>query len=300
MGFRVVNIKSRCKLEIRLNYLVVRGETEKKILIDEISVLIIANTQISLTAAVVSRLIQNKVKIIFCDEKWNPESEVVGLHDNFQSPAKIALQKDWDKDMMDLLWQYIVAQKLKMQARVLETLGLSDAENLLLGYIKDIKPGDPLNREGLGAKVYFEAVFGLGFNRRDDSDIRNIFLNYGYSIILSTVNREICADGYNLALGIHHIGQRNFFNLGCDLVEPLRPLVDLMVINKKVDSDNFKTEFNNLLQTKVSFSGKTYFLDNAIRAYVLSFFAASEAQDPSLLKYVTFFDPEEGCDGQPL
>lgn len=30
MGFRIVIINSRCKLETRLNYLVVRGEKEKK------------------------------------------------------------------------------------------------------------------------------------------------------------------------------------------------------------------------------------------------------------------------------
>lgn len=71
MGFRIVIINSRCKLETRLNYLVVRGEKEKKIYINEINTLIVQSTAVSLTAALLSVLVENNVKIIFCDEKSN-------------------------------------------------------------------------------------------------------------------------------------------------------------------------------------------------------------------------------------
>ena len=76
MGFRIVIINSRCKLETRLNYLVVRGEKEKKIYINEINTLIVQSTAVSLTAALLSVLVENNVKIIFCDEKSNPQSDI--------------------------------------------------------------------------------------------------------------------------------------------------------------------------------------------------------------------------------
>lgn len=44
MGFRTVIVSSRCKLECRLNYLVLRGETERKIHLGEINTLIVQST----------------------------------------------------------------------------------------------------------------------------------------------------------------------------------------------------------------------------------------------------------------
>ena len=61
MGFRTVVVNPRCKLEFRLNFLIVRGEQEKRIYINEINVLIIESTAVSLTAALMSELIKNNV-----------------------------------------------------------------------------------------------------------------------------------------------------------------------------------------------------------------------------------------------
>ena len=69
MGFRTVVIKSRAKLEFRLNSLVIRGEDEKKIYISEINTLIIQSTAVSLTASLLNELVQKNIKVIFCDEK---------------------------------------------------------------------------------------------------------------------------------------------------------------------------------------------------------------------------------------
>ena len=62
MGFRVVVIKSRSKLEFRLNSLVVRyGTDEKKVFINEINTLIVQNTAVSLTAALLNELMKHGV-----------------------------------------------------------------------------------------------------------------------------------------------------------------------------------------------------------------------------------------------
>ena len=50
-------------------------------------------------------------------------------------------------------------------------------------------------------KYTFNALFGKDFTRNDDNPI-NAALNYGYSLILSTINREIVANGYLTQLGI--------------------------------------------------------------------------------------------------
>lgn len=77
MSWRTVVISSNAKLDYQMGYLVVRRDDIKKVYIDEISILIIENTAVSLTAALLSALTKKKVKVIFCDEKRNPSSDVV-------------------------------------------------------------------------------------------------------------------------------------------------------------------------------------------------------------------------------
>ena len=77
MGFRTVIIKNRAKLEVRLNSLIVRGEQEKKVFLDEINTLIVQSTAVSLTASLLCELMRRNIKVIFCDEKHNPQSELL-------------------------------------------------------------------------------------------------------------------------------------------------------------------------------------------------------------------------------
>lgn len=50
---------------------------------------------------------------------------------------------------------------------------------LLDGYVAEMAYMDKHNREGLAAKVYFSAVFGVDFSR-DDMSPENAALDYGY------------------------------------------------------------------------------------------------------------------------
>ena len=84
MSWRTVVISSSAKLDYHMGYMVVRKDEELKIHISEISILIIESTAVSLTAALLSELTKKKIKVIFCDEKRNPSSELVpyyGAHD---------------------------------------------------------------------------------------------------------------------------------------------------------------------------------------------------------------------------
>ena len=68
MSWRTVVISKNAKLDYQLGYLVVRNQDVVKIHINEIAVLIIETTSVSLTAALLCELTKKKVKIIFCDE----------------------------------------------------------------------------------------------------------------------------------------------------------------------------------------------------------------------------------------
>ena len=81
---RTVVISGNAKLSYQMGYLVVRRDDVKKIHIKDIELLLIESTAVSLTVALLSELVKQKVKVVFCDEKRLPSSELMpyyGAHD---------------------------------------------------------------------------------------------------------------------------------------------------------------------------------------------------------------------------
>ena len=233
MSWRIVVISKRAKLDYQLGYMVVRSEEITKIHLGEIATVIIESTAVSITTSLLAELTKKKIKVIFCDEKRNPSSELIGYYGSHDTSNKVRKQIQWSKNVKETIWTEIVTEKIRKQKELLEYLGKDEAI-LLNSYIKEIRLNDETNREGHAAKVYFNALFGLDFTRTADS-LTNAALNYGYSIILSTFTREIVANGYITQLGLFHDNMFNQFNLASDLMEPFRVLVDKEVINNDLD-----------------------------------------------------------------
>ena len=284
MGFRTVVVNSRCKLEFRLNFLIVRGEQEKRIYINEINVLIIESTAVSLTAALMSELIKNNVKVIFCDEKCNPSAELLPFYGAHNTSKRIKTQAAWSKEIKDEIWKVIIVEKIKRQASVLKRRGFIEEETLLNSYAMQVLSGDVTNREGHAAKVYFNSVLPDGVTRRSGGFI-NGCLNYGYAVLLSAINREITASGYLTQIGVWHDNEFNQFNLGSDLIEPLRTVVDETMLLILPEDKTFKRKMANILNYTAVFDGKNTTLDVALRGYVKSVLCALESNNPSIVTF---------------
>ena len=282
MSWRVVVISKRSKLDYKMGSLVVRSEDgEKRIFLGDISVLMCETTAISITAYLLAELVQRKIKVIFCDNHHNPISELVPTSNHFASSGRIREQISWSDEIKQKIWQAIVRRKIENQARVLEKANRPEKAGQLMEFAEDVHPGDTTNREGHAAKVYFNALFGLDFYRNID-DIRNAILNYGYTIILACFNREIAASGYLTQLGIWHENASNPFNLGCDLMESFRPIIDWFAYchsDWTVLEKDQKVEILNLLNSRVKIDGAEHFLNNAIGVYTRSIFAAISANN---------------------
>ena len=284
MSFRTVVIENSAKLDYSMGFLVVRNDMTKKIHISEISTLMIASTNISLTSALLAALVKEKVKVIFCDEKRQPSSELIPYYGCHDCSGKLRKQIEWTDNIKALVWTEIINDKISKQTEFLEEIG-NRSYVLLQDYRDELEIGDVTNREGHAAKVYFTALFGNDFTRSQDNSV-NAALNYGYSLLLSTVNREIVLNGYNTQLGIFHKNTDNPFNLGSDIMEPFRVIVDRLVWHMKPES--FETEEKhqiiNMFNQEVIIDGKKEFLDNAIRIYVRSIFSALNDNDVSLIR----------------
>lgn len=228
---------------------------------------------------------KKKIKVIFCDEKRNPVSELIPFYGSHDTSMKMRKQIEWSKDNKTAVWTEIVAEKIRKQAELLKEHGRSEY-NMLNSYIEELQFGDSTNREGHAAKVYFNALFGMDFTRASENST-NAALNYGYGIILSAFNREIAANGYSTQLGLFHDNMFNPFNLGSDLMEPFRPLIDRKVIS--VQPEKFEHEEKmkvlEVLNEEVSIGGKKEFVNNAIKIYCKSIFDALNDKDSSLIKF---------------
>lgn len=285
MSWRTIVVTKRCKLDFKMGYLEIRSDDTVRIHLDEISNIVIENPAISITGCLIAELVVHKIKVVFCDLKRNPSSELVPLFGCHDCTLKIRKQLQWSDELKAYVWTEIVSEKIRQQALFLNEIGKLSESIALKSYISSIELNDSTNREGHAAKVYFNAVFGKEFTRSEDSAI-NAALNYGYSLILSTINREIVANGYLTQLGLFHDNMFNYFNLSCDLMEPYRVIIDRFVYKKGYtifDSES-KHEMLNVINCEVQINGTKQYLNNAIKIYCRSIFDALNERDISLIK----------------
>lgn len=269
MSFRTVVITKQSKMSYKNRFLVVKQDCDEKYIhLSEIDTIIVDSISVSISAYLLKELSDNKINIVFCDEKHNPFGELSSYYSRHNTSKQIMIQTAWKRKEKDNVWDFIVKNKIMNQALMLNKIN-SDKYNLLVNYIDDVINGDKTNREGHSAKVYFNELFGKKFVRNYDDNI-NAALNYGYAILLSTVNKEIVNNGYITQLGIHHKNEFNEFNLSCDLMEPFRIVIDCFVFynqNRNFDKD-YKLDLVNLFNDIYKYNNKKYSLKDIIKFYV--------------------------------
>lgn len=269
MGWRTVIIDSPGKLSYKNNRLLFRGDKDIQVYIPEIDTLMVTSTQCIITTMLICELINNKVNIVFCDEKHNPHSQILSLYGCHNSPKKLEEQRSWTEENKALAFTIIVKQKIRNQASLLRKVGKLEEAEMLLQYANEVKINDETNREGFAAKVYFNALFGKEF-ARDKMCSTNAALDYGYTILLSCFNRVIVSLGYLTQEGIRHHNEYNQFNLSCDLIEPFRVIVDELVFydppNGAIDG-KYKKKLVMLFGKSIKLE-KEYFLSDAIAFFV--------------------------------
>jgi len=291
MSWRTVIIANQAKLDYKMGCLVVRGEETRRVLLDEIAIVVIENPAVSITGCLIEALIEKKIKVIFCDSKHSPTAELVPHHGSHDSAAKIRTQAVWSEEIKAQVWREIVTEKIRKQADFLSELERKREAELLLSYIGQVELLDASNREGHAAKVYFNALFGMSFTRSADIPV-NAALNYGYSLLLSAFSREISANGYLTQLGIFHNNMFNHFNLSSDLMEPFRILADRAVYAMKSFEFGKAEKYTlwKMLEQTVYVGGARQTVLNAIRIYTHSVFDAINDKDCSLIQFYRLID----------
>jgi len=130
--------------------------------------------------------------------------------------------------------------------------------------------------EGTAGRYYFGLLSSLltiehqfkGRSYRPAEDPFNAFLNYGYGILYSRIEKAIMIAGLDPYVGFLHRDDYNQTSFVFDFIEPYRPFVDLTVYRlfsgKKVHQDHYREITNGIGLTK---EGKKLIVENFIQRF---------------------------------
>lgn len=220
-------------LSAKLGQLVIQAfdapkEDAKSIPAEDIGVVVVDQRQTTYSHAALQTLMSSGACVVVCGDDHQPAGLLLPFSSHTQQVQRLREQIDASKPTTKRLWQQIVTAKVKHQAQLLTDRKTASRKINVLA--DQVKSGDTTNIEAQAAKTYWSEwrkEFPDFRRNKDAEDPINAHLNYGYAILRAAVARAIVAAGFQPALGLHHANRANAFCLADDLMEPLRPLIDL-------------------------------------------------------------------------
>lgn len=274
MGFANIFIAFPCSISVKNRQLVVRGEEERKLAIEDINSVMIESHESTVTTYALQALASADVAVFVCDRTHMPCGVMIPYKGHFRQPAALKSQLDAPKPLQKRMWQSIVVRKIENQAQCVEKcIGRSGGSS---GFAGRVMSGDSGNIEAVAAALHFRTLFGAGFSRRNDASQVNAMLNYAYAIVRGLIARTLAVYGFDPSIGIHHDNMMNAFNLADDLIEPFRPIVDRAVFELVTNGCNAlvtesKKALFSLTAADVEMDGQLHALSYAVDLVVQSF-----------------------------
>jgi CRISPR-associated protein Cas1 len=225
---RTLYFGNECYLSTQKQRLVLRypnAEEIKSVPIEDIGVVILDHYRLTITSALLNKLLGNNVAVITCDAQHLPLGMFLNLNGHTLQQEHFAHQIAVTSAKKDRLWKQVIQAKITNQATLLESQGIPVLN--MHRWVKQVKNGDSDNLEARAASYYWKHLFGdIAFVRERYGAAPNGLLNYGYTILRGVVARALVGSGLLPTLGIHHHNKYNAYCLADDMMEPYRPFVD--------------------------------------------------------------------------
>jgi len=281
MAWRGIHISQPAELRLRGKQLIIsQSDGELSFAIEDLATVIFDTQQINLTGSLLSALSENGVVLLVPDDKHLPAGMLLPFHQHYAQAYIAQLQSTLSQPLKKRLWQNLVKAKIRNQARLLKKLAKNSADRLF-AMAERVNSGDPENIEAQAARIYWSNLFE-NFGRGDESDPRNGLLNYGYAVMRAALARACTAHGLLPAFGVHHASKNNAFNLVDDLIEPFRPMVDLLAVERIQESQAIEA----LSVEDRRFMANILNQNTTINGNQLTILAATEAVATSLVNAV--------------
>lgn len=207
--------------------------------IEDIGIVILDHQQITVTQHLITKLLDNNVAFINCNESHLPSGLMLNLSGHTLQQSRFTSQIEASEPLKKNLWQQTIKAKILNQAALLKRIG-AHTDNMI-HWANEVKSGDTLNHEARAAAYYWKNIFDakLNFRRDRNGEPPNHLLNYAYAIIRAIVARGLVASGLLPTFGIFHRNQYNAYCLADDIMEPFRPFADWIVREITVSGDDY-------------------------------------------------------------
>ena len=229
LASRIVDITTDgVHLSVERGFLSVMRDNARlgRIALDDIAALIVHAHGATYSANLSIRLAERGVPVVFCAANHTPIALLWPMDGHYEQGLRMQAQAAASKPLRKRLWRDLVRAKIRAQAHALEISGENGAP--LRDMAKRVRSGDPDNLEAQAARRYWQKIMGKDFRRDRNAGGINACLNYGYMVLRAAMARSIIGIGLHPSLSIHHSSAGNALRLADDLMEPFRPLVDLI------------------------------------------------------------------------
>lgn len=229
-----------------------KKEAHRTIPVEDIGVVVLDHKQITITQSLIAALLDNNSAIITCNDSRMPTGLMLPLSGNTVQTERFRAQIDASVPLKKNLWQQTVSVKIANQSALLAKLG-KPVDNMK-HWSNSVLSGDQQNHEARAAAWYWRHLFPpeLDFLRERDGNPPNQLLNYGYAVLRAVVARALVGSGLLPTLGIHHRNKYNAYCLADDIMEPYRPFVDEIVLQRVLSGQPFEELTKEIKQELLS------------------------------------------------
>lgn len=257
--------------------------------LEDITVIVLENNQATMTTALLSMCAEKNIALFSCDSYHMPNGSFIPFHQHSRLSQIAHIQVEMKLPLKKQIWQKIITQKIINQSLALKYFKIDNIQLELL--IDKVKSGDSENLEALAARRYWSLLFDDFTRDQKKLDPRNVALNYGYAIVRGAVARSLVSYGLLPTFGVFHHSELNAYNLADDMIEPLRPMVDMVV--KRLEREDeldanmgngIKSALINVLVMQMRLDGEDVTVLHLCDVMAQSFVNAMKFNDVSRLK----------------
>lgn len=223
------------RLSIRYGQLIVaRPELpDESVPVEDIGILVLDSDRALYSHAVFSSVLEAGGVVMLSGADHHPVGLMLPTGSHHMITKYHRAQVSAAKPVTKRAWQQIVQAKIRQQGRAL--VATTGTDGGFTSFAASVRSGDPDNKEAQAARRYWSLLFGKGFRRDRHASGTNAILNYGYSVVRAATARAVVLAGLIPTLGVGHYRRSNPFCLADDLLEPYRPIADLVV--KGIEGD---------------------------------------------------------------
>jgi CRISPR-associated protein Cas1 len=186
--------------------------------LDDVAAVIVHAHGVTWSTNLAVALAERGAILLLCGSNHAPVAVCLPLAGHHAQNGRMRAQWEAGRPLSKQLWRRLVVAKIRWSAGAFDLLA------------RRVGSGDPDNIEAQAARRYWPLMMGAGFRRDRAADGANALLNYGYTILRSMCARAVVAAGLHPSIGVHHANRGNPLALADDVIEPFRPLVDVMTL----------------------------------------------------------------------